>query len=185
MIVIRTINKPIPPTTPLLLGKIGSTYGIHGWLRVFSYTENPESIFDYQPWLLHQADQWQCVEIKDWKRHKHGLIVKFNYINHRDAAFILTHSAIIINDEQLPLLKGNDYYWKDIINCQVIIITGYVLGKVTHMIETGSNDVMVVTADQKDTFDIKKRLVPFLFGQVIKNIDLSARIIEVDWNPSF
>ncbi|HFF4305999.1 TPA: ribosome maturation factor RimM, partial [Vibrio cholerae O1] len=34
----------------LVVGKLGSSYGIRGWLKVFSYTDNPESIFDYSPW---------------------------------------------------------------------------------------------------------------------------------------
>ncbi|BDA01307.1 hypothetical protein V130003_22890 [Vibrio cholerae] len=26
----------------LVVGKLGSSYGIRGWLKVFSYTDNPE-----------------------------------------------------------------------------------------------------------------------------------------------
>lgn len=37
------------PVDPIVLGKMGSSYGIRGWLRVFSSTEDAESIFDYQP----------------------------------------------------------------------------------------------------------------------------------------
>ncbi len=31
----------------IVVGKFGATYGIRGWLKVFSYTDNAESIFDY------------------------------------------------------------------------------------------------------------------------------------------
>jgi hypothetical protein len=40
---------------PLVLGKMGAAYGIRGWLKVFSSTEDAESIFDYQPQRL----QWR------------------------------------------------------------------------------------------------------------------------------
>ncbi|KGF84713.1 16S rRNA-processing protein RimM, partial [Salmonella enterica subsp. enterica serovar Weltevreden] len=40
------------PAEPVVLGKMGSSYGIRGWLRVFSSTEDAESIFDYQPWFI-------------------------------------------------------------------------------------------------------------------------------------
>jgi 16S rRNA processing protein RimM len=59
------------------------------------------------------------------------------------------------------------------------------LGKVTELMETGSNDVLVVEANVKDAFGAKERLIPFLEEQVIKNIDLTARTIEVDWDPGF
>ena len=32
-----------------VVGKLGSTYGIRGLLRIYSSTEQAESIFDYQP----------------------------------------------------------------------------------------------------------------------------------------
>lgn len=47
------------------------------------------------------------------------------------------------------------------------------------MMETGSNDVLVIKANLKDAFGIKERLVPFLDGQVIKKVDLTTRSIEV------
>jgi len=34
-------------------------------------------------------------------------------------------------------------------------------------------------------FGIKERLIPFLDGQVIKKVDLTAQVIEVDWDPGF
>lgn len=52
------------------------------------------------------------------------------------------------------------------------------------MMETGSNDVLVIKANLKDAFGIKERLVPFLDGQVIK-VDLATRTIEVDWDHGF
>lgn len=50
------------PVDPIVLGKMGSSYGIRGWLRVFSSTEDAESIFDYQPWFIQKAGQWQQVQ---------------------------------------------------------------------------------------------------------------------------
>ncbi|MCE1731900.1 ribosome maturation factor RimM, partial [Enterobacter hormaechei] len=84
-----------------------------------------------------------------------------------------------------PDLEEGDYYWKDLIGCQVINTTGYNLGTIHDMMETGSNDVMVIKANLKDAFGIKERLVPFLDGQVIKKVDLATKTIEVDWDPGF
>ncbi|QLH63662.1 ribosome maturation factor RimM [Serratia symbiotica] len=177
--------KPVAPKQPIVLGKMGSAYGIRGWLKVFSSTENAESIFDYQPWLIQQVGQWQFVELEDWKHHSQDLIIKIKGIDDRDAASLLTHCEIIVDSEQLPPLEGDDYYWKDLIGCQVVTTTGYELGKVIDMMETGSNDVMVVKANLKDAFGMKERLVPFLHGQVIKKVDLTAQVIEADWDPGF
>lgn len=46
----------------LVVGKLGSSYGIRGWLKVFSYTDNPESIFDYSPWYIDQKGEWGGIQ---------------------------------------------------------------------------------------------------------------------------
>jgi 16S rRNA processing protein RimM len=68
---------------------------------------------------------------------------------------------------------------------QVVTDKGYDLGTVSDMLETGSNDVLVIKANLKDAFGQKERLIPFLEEQVIKNIDREAQRIEVDWDPGF
>lgn len=65
-------NKPA--IDPIVLGKMGSSYGIRGWLRVFSSTEDAESIFDYQPWFIQKAGQWQQVQLESWKHHNQDMI---------------------------------------------------------------------------------------------------------------
>jgi len=68
---------------------------------------------------------------------------------------------------------------------QVVNVDGYEMGKVIDMMETGSNDVLVVKANLKDAFGVKERLIPFLDEQVIKKVDLATGVIEVDWDPGF
>ncbi|MGK6327019.1 ribosome maturation factor RimM [Erwinia sp. DT-104] len=174
-----------PPANPLTLGKMGSAYGIRGWLKVFSSTEDAESIFVYQPWFIQRAGQWQLIELEGWKRHNQDMIIKVKGIDDRDAATLLTNCEIVVDAEQLPPLESGDYYWKDLMGCQVVTTQGYELGKVIDMMETGSNDVLVVKANLKDAFGAKERLIPFLDGQVIKNVDLTTGTIEVDWDPGF
>lgn len=150
----------------------------------FSSTEHAESIFEYQPWFIQRSGQWQHIEIEDWKHHNKDIIVKLNGVDDRDAAALLTNFEIAVDSTQLPELE-NEYYWKDLMGCHVVTLQGYDLGTVTDMMETGSNDVLVIKANLKDAFGIKERLVPFLDGQVIKKVDLDAKLIEVDWDPGF
>ncbi|EKT54277.1 ribosome maturation factor RimM [Providencia burhodogranariea] len=175
----------VPPTNPIILGKLGAAYGIRGWLKVFSSTEQAESIFDYQPWFIQRSGQWQHIEIEDWKHHNKDIIVKLSGVDDRDAATLLTNFEITVDSTQLPKLDNNDYYWKDLMGCHVVTLDGYDLGTIIDMMETGSNDVIVIKANLKDAFGIKERLVPFLDGQVIKKVDLESKLIEVDWDPGF
>lgn len=169
----------------IIVGKLGSSYGIRGWLRVFSFTEDPDSLFDYKPWYILRAGKWQEVEVESFKPHNQDTIVKLKGIDDRDEANLLTNYEIYVNAQNLPDLDEGDFYWKDLIGCKVVTMNGYDLGQVTDLMETGSNDVLVVKANLKDAFGAKERLIPFVEEQFIKYVDLSAKQITVDWDPAF
>ena len=103
----------------------------------------------------------------------------------REEAQALTGVDIAIMPGALPSLPEGEYYWRDLMGCQVANLKGYQMGEVTEMMETGSNDVLVVKAKVNDAYGMKERLIPFIEGQVVKKIDLAARTIEVDWDPDF
>ncbi|MDO4627427.1 MAG: ribosome maturation factor RimM [Pasteurellaceae bacterium] len=168
-----------------VVGKLGSTYGIRGWLRIYSSTEQAESIFDYQPWFLKIKGQWQATTLESWKHHNHELIVKLKGIDDREAAQTLANVEIGVDLAVFPKLDDDDFYWHDLIGCQVINLQNYNMGIVSEMMETGSNDVLVVRATSKDAFGKQERLIPFLYEQVVKRVDLATKTIEVDWDAGF
>jgi len=161
------------------VGKISGPYGIKGWLRVMSYTEPRENILSYSPWLLGKKNgnfsEWRVEEAR---LHGKGLIIKFENIENPESAAKLSGLTVAIVRDQLPEAAEGEYFWADLIGLAVITITGFNLGEVDYLIETGANDVLVVKGE-------RERLVPFVQGDVIKNIDLKERIITVDWDPDF
>ncbi|QIW16807.1 16S rRNA processing protein RimM [Pasteurellaceae bacterium RH1A] len=84
-----------------------------------------------------------------------------------------------------PELEEGDYYWHDLIGCAVVNTEGYQMGVVSEMMETGSNDVLVVKANGKDAFGKQERLIPFLYEQVVKRVDLTTKTITVEWDAGF
>ncbi|MGZ8186368.1 MAG: ribosome maturation factor RimM, partial [Methylobacter sp.] len=71
-----------------------------------------------------------------------------------------------------------EYYWSDLIGLKVETIEGVQLGIVDSLMETGANDVIIVQGE-------RERVIPFIQGQTIINIDLDAGRIIVDWDPEF
>lgn len=170
--------------TPIEMGKFGAVYGIKGWLKVHSYTDDAESIFEYKPLLIKSNGQFQEVTISDWKRHNKGFVAKVAGFDVREDAQALVGAALYIDSNLLPALQ-EDFYWRDLVGCQVETDKGYHLGVVTEMMETGSNDVLVVKANSNDAFGQKERLIPFIEEQVISNVDITGKLITVNWEPDF
>lgn len=169
----------------MVVGKLGATYGIRGWLKVFSFTDNAESIFDYAPWFLNQNGTLVEYKVESWKRHNQGYVCKLEGVDVREVAQTYTNFEILIDPTSLPELSEEEFYWRELFGMQVYTMQGYHLGEVTDMMETGSNDVLVVKANLKDAFGKKERLIPYLEEQVIKHVDRNAQRIEVDWDPGF
>jgi len=167
------------------LGKVGAVYGIKGWLKIHSFTDDQEAILDYFPWSLKLGNKIRSVDITDWRKHNNGLIVKVAGIDDRDDAQALVGSEVFVNQEALPELPDGEFYWRDLIGMNVVTTKGYDLGAVSDLMETGANDVLVVKANHNDGFGKKERLIPYLFEKVIVEVNAENKQICVDWDPGF
>lgn len=171
----------------LTLGHISGVHGVRGWVKVHSYTQPPEKIIEYKPWRLTRAGISQTVEPVDAKYSGKALVVELDGVTDREQALALRQSDICIGADQLPHLSAGEYYWYQLEGLRVTSVyqgKRYPLGTVDHLLETGANDVLVVKGDQ-DSIDRKERLIPYLVGQTVLNIDLDAGNIQVDWDPEF
>ena len=130
----------------LVVGRLGAVYGIRGWLKIHSFTDIPESIFDYGPWLIDQRGNPIEIKVEKFKQHGKGWIVKLEGIDVREEAQLLTGAEISVASAQLPELN-DEFYWHDLIGCKVVSLQGYDFGQVSDLMETGSNDVLLVKAN--------------------------------------
>jgi 16S rRNA processing protein RimM len=170
----------------ILLGRITTTYGVQGWVKVHSGTDPVENIFNYKPWQVCLAGQWDTVEIKYGKRHGKVLIAQLDGCQDRDKASHYCGADIAIKQSQLPPLESGDYYWEQLTGLVVETTTGIKLGQVDHLMSTGANDVLVVQGqNDSNSIDLKQRLIPWIPERVIIRIDTMAGIILVDWDPGF
>ena len=165
------------------LGKLGSVFGVKGWIKVTSHTAPKENILNYPNWQLKIANQWQPCEIEQGRPHGKTLVVKLAGCDDRDQAQKLVGTPIAIYRSELPETREGEHYWSDLLGMQVLTNNGVELGKVKEILETGSNDVLVVT--KKASGKTTECLVPWLDDDVILNVDKNDRIITVDWDPEF
>lgn len=157
-----------------IVGKIGSTYGIKGWVKVFSFTEEITAILDFEPWYLETTTGWTKIQLEGSRPHGKAIVVKVKGINTPEEARLLTGKKIAVTRSQLPTLTNNEYYWRDLEGLSVIDQHGTILGKVSYLIATGANDVLVIKGE-------KEHAIPYLFGKVIISIDLDKREMHVNW----
>lgn len=159
------------------IGKVGSTFGVKGWLKIQAYTENHADMLTYQSWYLStDGEHWVKMDNIKGQVHGRGLIVKFPGIDTPEDARLLTGKTIAIPKEQLPALKKDQYYWSDLEGLNVINQHGENVGTIRYLMETGSHDVLVIKRGQE-----KEWAMPYLPGKTITKVDLLTKEIHIDW----
>ncbi len=161
------------------LGRISGAHGIQGWVRVHSDTSPRENIVSYSPWYLERQGERQRWKVNAGRRQGKAVVAKLAGCNDRDEAEALVGALITIPRSVLPQTAApGEYYWADLVGLQVQTIDGVELGRIEQLFETGANDVMVVKGD-------RERLVPYIWEQVVREVDLQAGMMRVDWDPDF
>lgn len=166
------------------LGKLNGLFGVKGWVKIFSNTQPRENILNYSPWFLKRDGQWQEFEVLAGKPHGKGVIAHLSGCTDRDIAAELIGSEIAIKREQLPKAEDDEYYWSDLIGLVVNNLESVELGKVTSMLETGANDVLVVRGLGEDG-EKRERLIPFITEEVVQEVNLEQGFMTVDWDAEF
>jgi len=158
------------------LGYISAVHGVKGWVKIHSWTRPIEAILDYQPWLL--GKEQKPVSIVDGRKQGKGLAALLPGANDREQASAFVGQKIFVQREQLPKTDPDEYYWSDLEGLEVYTLDGQILGRVDRLMETVSNDVLVIQGQ-------REHLVPFIQGQFVKRVDLEAGRMDVDWDPEF
>lgn len=162
----------------IAVGRISGLFGAHGWVKVFSYTEPRERIVAYRQWYVRRGEQWQPLAVLEGGRRGKNVVARLDGVEDREAARALIGADIALERRQLPDLEQGEYYWADLEGLRVVTVGGIELGTVDHLIETGSNDVLVVRND-------RERLIPYIRDQVVVEVDLEGGVLHVDWDPEF
>lgn len=172
----------------LIVGKISGVYGVKGWVKVYSDTDPREGISDYNPWYIQQGahgkGEWREMRVEDGRRQGKTVIAKLVGTDDRDAALELIGAFIAIRSDQLQALGKDEFYWRDLIGLRVVNMEDIELGTVRRLMETGANDVLVVSAGSASS-DNREQLIPWTPGQAVLEVDLERGQMRVNWDADF
>lgn len=169
--------EPSVPVAPLVtLGRITGAFGVKGWVKVRSYTEPVEDVLDYGEWHVDVPRSGpRTLRPLEGRRHGRAVVARLDGVEDRDAAAALAHCDVRVPRSRMPALEGRQYYWADLEGLEVVTTGGERLGRLDGFAETPAHPVMIVVGE-------RERLVP-LVPRYLKQVDLGAGRIVVDWDP--
>lgn len=169
--------RPPQPDALVVMGRVAAPYAIKGWIKVQPFTAFLDSLLDYPLWRIGRVGAWREYSLLEGKVHGQTLLACLQGVEGRDAAAALQGMEIAVARAELPPPEVDEYYWDQLIGLRVVNLRGEPLGEVSAVLEGGAQDVLRVVGE-------RERLIPFV-AALVRNVDLAAGCIEVDWDLDY
>lgn len=157
----------------ICLGQIGAAHGVHGEVRLRSFTAEPEAIARYGPL---ESEDGRILAIESLRPVKDHFVASLSGVRDRAAAARLANLKLYVPRERLPEPAGADeFYHADLIGLAVFDRAGERIGAVIAIHNFGAGDLLEVRADAGG----KTQLLPFDETHV-PAVDVAAGRIVVD-----
>jgi 16S rRNA processing protein RimM len=163
----------------LTLGQVGPAQGVRGWVRVRSYCDPPEALFEHPHWQLQSPQgERRTVRLIEAAHHQQDFRVRLEGVEDRNAAEALRGWTIEVAREDLPPLAEKEHYREDLLGFEVVNLEGIRFGTVSHFVDLPTGPVLV--AKDLGVPGAREHWVPAVPRHLAK-IDVLARRISVDW----
>ncbi len=162
------------PKELFVIGKILTTFGILGEVKVAPLTDIPERFHDLSSCLVGKKGVSPVrFMIEKVRYHRSVILIKFKGYDDIENAKPLRGSFLYVTEDELVVLPKDKYYVHQLIGLTVLTINGDIIGKISDILKTGANDVYVVTGETGEV------LIPVI-EQVVKKIDLDKGKVIID-----
>ncbi|PAD70823.1 ribosome maturation factor RimM [Bacillus sp. 7586-K] len=158
------------------VGKIVNTHGIRGEVRVISKTDFADE--RYQPgntlYIFKEGSQEPIkVVVESHRVHKNFDLLTFEGMHSIQDVEQFKGSLLKVDENQLSELDEGEYYFHEIIGCNVYTDNGEEIGTIREILATGANDVWVVKRKVG-----KDLLIPYI-DEIVKEIDIDEKKIII------
>ena len=153
-------------------GRITSTHGVHGEVKIEVWLDTPEDLKHYRRVFI-DGQEKKLLSVRQQNRF---VIVKLHQIDNINAAQPLKGKTVYIAREDAPLPPGG-YFLQDLLDAKVVLEDGSPVGVLTEILERPANNVYVVT--DPDGKEILIPVVPaFIIRADAENGIVTVRLLE-------
>ena len=161
----------------LQVGVITTTHGVRGEVKVFPTTDDPARFKKLKNVILDTGKEKINLEVAGVKFFKNMVILKFKGIDDINDVEKYRKKSLYVTRENAVKLKKNEYFIADLIGLKVESDEGEDLGILSDVLQTGANDVYVLSKEGED--DI---LLPAI-RECVKEVNIENGTILVHLLP--
>ena len=151
-------------------GKIVTTHGIRGEVKIMPYTDTPELLAEFDRLFIGKNKDELIIERS--RVFKNMVIAKIEGVDTPEAAEKLRNKLLYMHRDDLEL-DDDTYFIQDLIGIEVRDAdSGKVYGTISDVMQTGANDVYVIKGSDREY------LVPAL-ADVVISTDIDENIMTI------
>ena len=151
-------------------GKIVTTHGIRGEVKIMPYTDSPELLAEFDR-LFIGREKYEIIITRS-RVQKNTVIAKIEGVDTPEAAEKLRNKVLYMHRDDLEL-DDDTYFIQDLIGLEVRDAdTEEVYGKIADVLETGANDVYVIKGENREY------LVPAI-SDVVVSTDIDSNLMTI------
>lgn len=160
---------PEPPAGYVTVGRVAGAWGLHGEMKVDPLTDFPERFAPgSRLWLAGEPRT-----VAGARTHQRRVLLHLEGFERPEDVRPVAGQLLVVPEGDLAELPEDTYYRYQLVGLDVFDLEGTKLGRVTDLLETGSNDVFVVRGDAGEW------LVPAI-GDVVREVDVPGRRITIE-----
>jgi 16S rRNA processing protein RimM len=139
----KSTGSPLGEPDYLAVGFLRRPHGLDGSMLMDLHTDFPERLRAGRRLFL--GDEHKPVTLSSVRQHSESVIVKLKGIDTPEAAGRYRNTWLFVKTKDMPALPEGQHYQYQLLGLKVVDEEGQVLGILTEILETGANDVYVVT----------------------------------------
>lgn len=163
------MSKTTANSDLIVVAQIGGAHGVRGHVRIRSYTEFPEDCFAYGPLL--DADGNVVFTAKSHQENKDGFVVWPVENRQREEWMKMKGALLYVRREALPEPEEDEFYFTDLIGCDVVHEDGRQLGRVLHVHNFGADDLLELKSPLGSDY-----MLPFTRA-IVPKVDIASRLL--------
>lgn len=159
------------------VGVISSTHGVRGEVKVFPTTDDVKRFKKLKEVILDTGREELTLTIEGVKFFKQFAILKFKGYDNINDIEKYKGKSLYVERANAVRLQKDEYFIADLMGCKVVDEDDNPLGVLKDVLETGANDVYIVTSPEG-----KELLFPAIKECVLK-VDVENELIQVRVMP--
>lgn len=157
----------------LEVGKIVSTHGIKGEVRVKSDTSFSDERFKINNTLFLKKDgKYLKIKINSYRQHKGFDMITFNDYNNINDVLEFVNCSLYIDKDNLEKLDDGSFYFDDLIGLDTYTDTLELIGPIVDIMEVPQGQILIIKKNDKEV------LVPFV-DEFIKEVDIENKKVVI------